>query len=196
MNFARCLCLVLCLSALPAQAAKVEAAKQFMTGLVDLARTSKSTEGKVSAESSRRVKALSDQIDFAALARKSLGSRWQKFADSERKDFLRTLQELLEVVVYPAAKRIAMGPDGFVYSESADRVGVEGKIEREKNGEVLTQDLEVTLIFGGNGKIADAVIEDEMVSANLKRQFDSALKKESFASIIQKMKKRVVEARK
>lgn len=194
-NLVVALCLV---SAFSAKAGLPEA-KTFMTDLVQLAQKSKAQEGKADSQSDAQVKALSDRVDFAALAKKSLGARWAKTPLGERNDFLKTLQELLESVVYPNAKKIAVKPEDLDYKiapKNPNQVNVIGHVTREKNGEMVNQSLEVGLIYDPKTqKITDAVIEGEVLSQNLKRQFTEALKKKTFAQIIEKMKKRVNEAR-
>lgn len=188
----------LVMTTLPAPAhASVEKAQTVMKELVELSRRSKELEGKSDAEVQKRIKAVSAEIDFQALARKSFGARWNKFSAKDRQEFLKTLQDLLEVVAYPNARKVAAKPEDLAYSGSGSQVKVTGHITREKNGEVVQQTYETTLVFDPKSdRIVDAVFEDEVFSENLKRQFNEALKKQTFATIIQKMKKRVDDARK
>ena len=181
----------------PGARAGVPEAKEFMGGRVEVAQLSQSAGGKTNADSQAKIRALSARVDFEALGRRSLGARWKKISAAERADFLKTLQELLEVVVYPAAKKITVKSQDLGYHEApGGKVIVTGKVERDKNGERVVQDLEIGLIYDAKSKkIIDAVLEGEVFSANLNRQFTEALKKQSFASIIAKMKKRVADAR-
>lgn len=178
--------------------ASIENARKFMTGLVELANISKAKSGASDESTSGKVQELSSHIDFTALAKKSFGAKWAKFPEAERKEFLKTLQELLEVVAYPNAKKIAVNPEALVFEEAPAKKGqvkVIGKVTREKKGELVNQNVEVVLLYDKADKVVDAVLEGELLSANLKKQFTEALKKQSFAQIIEKMKKRVWEAR-
>ena len=174
-------------------------AKEFMTQLVDVAQKSKTQKGAVSQDSQTLVKSVSGRIDFSALARRSLGTRWTKYPAVDRTRFMATLQELLEVVVYPKAKNISVKGEDIKYEAVKGKSGeikAMAEIEREKKGELVTEKLDVVLIFDSkSGKIVDAIIEEEQISANLKRQFDEALKKKTFQQIIEQMKKRVDEAK-
>lgn len=183
---------------LAALASPEDQAKSFMSDLVEVAQLSQKQETP-DANIKERIRSLSSRIDFTTLAQSSWGSaRWKKFSKTDRKEFLDTLQELLEEVVYPNARKVAVRPEDLSYTPGkGHRVNVQGRVVREKKGERVTQSVEVGLIYDRKDhKIVDAVIEGEVLSANLKRQFNEALKKQSFAQIIQKMKKRVAEAQK
>ncbi len=178
----------------------LELSKTFMTDLAELAQQSKTNEGKFSTESKARLKKISAEIDFLSLSKRSFGAaRWNKFSSADRTDFLNTFQELLETVVYPKAKLITAKVDDLRYTEVPGKVGqvrVVGKVEREKRGEVVEETLEIVLLSDSKTqKIFDAVIEEEQLSVNLKRQFDESLKKKSFTQIIAQMKKRIEESK-
>lgn len=187
------------LSFAPARAASasIPLAEGFMHQLIDLAQLSREKGGEDSEESRKLVKTLSDQIDFEGLARLSL-PKWSKYTPAQRADFLKTLQELLEKVVYPMAKKISAKKDELHFGTvdgKDNQVRVDGRIEHEKDGEVIQDKIEIVLIYQKAPKIVDAILEGEKISSNLKRQFGEALKKQSFGQIIEKMKKRVHEAK-
>jgi ABC-type transporter MlaC component len=161
--------------------------------------SSKQTNGQQNESTTQKIKSVSSKVDFKKLAEKSLGRRWPNIKKTEKDEFLKVLQELLEVVVYPQAKKISVASSDIQYqlvSGAPPRVQALSLIEREKRGEKIKQKLEVVLIFDQKSqRIVDAVIEGEELSSNLKRQFDEALKKQSFASIIEKMRKKVKETK-
>jgi ABC-type transporter MlaC component len=177
------------------EALYVDLSRKFFEDLVKVADTSKKTAGAQTEDSKAEIKKASEQIDFKRLAEKSLGTRWNKIKKSEREEFLKVLQELLEVVVYPQAKKISVKAGDIEYrliSQNPIQVQALSTIEREKRGEIVRQKLEVVILFDKSSKkIVDAIIEGENISSNLKRQFDEALKKQSFALIIEKMRKKV-----
>jgi len=173
--------------------------RDFMFEIVEVANFSKTKSGQISTESQNRVKSVSAKIDFVALAKKALTPKWSKYSETEKKDFLATLQELLEQVVYPKAKNINVQSDDLKFESvpgKKGRIKVTAEVEREKKGEMVTQNIEIELIYDLKiSKITDAVVEGELISANLKRQFDEALKKKTFSQIIEQMKKRVDESK-
>lgn len=176
----------------------VESARTFLADLIQLSDLSRAKQGQQDEASRLLMATLSGRIDFTALATRSLGrARWPKLKERERKDFLALLQELLEEVVYPQARKINSAVESLSFrAEGKDRVLIEGTVEREKKGEVVSTDLKVALIYDAKSrKIIDAVLEKEQISSNLKRQFDAALKKQTFGEILAKMKKRVQQAK-
>lgn len=178
----------------------VDRARGFLGDLIHLSELSRAKQGQQDDGSRKLVQSLSQRIDFELLAQRSLGKpRWSALKAQERKDFLGLLQELLEDVVYPQARKISSKAEALSFrSEGArkDQVLIEGTVERENKGEIVSTDLKVALVYDPKShKILDAVLENEQISSNLKRQFDAALKKQTFAQILVKMKKRVQEAK-
>ncbi len=182
------------------QEAAVQTAESFIADIMGVAEFSRAGTGASSPESQQKIGAASAKVDFVSLAQKSFGAlRWKKFATAEREDFLKSFRELLEVVAYPKAKKFSARKESLKYKKlpKAGQVQILGQIEREKKGEVVQQKMELILFVDTKSqKITDAVIEGELLSSNLRRQFDQALKKKSFAQIIAQMKKRVEEAKK
>jgi len=167
---------------------------------VEAARESKEQGGKVTKEIRSKLDKLSEYVDVVSLARKSLGTRWGNLPKSQRNEFIDTLSDILEEIVYPKAVNISARADDFVYKQeekSKNFVLITGFIEREKLGEIISNPFTMRLEFDlKTRKIVDAYVEEELISANLKRQFDRALEKRNFAEIINLMKKRVAKARK
>ena len=186
------------------QSSPLEAmARSFMKDLLEISDLSKKmVQGSSDLEILKKQKLdqVSRQIDWVDLSRSSLGPQWKKISESERKDFLATLQELLEEVVFPLAKKITMTSEQMDFSVSPkikSQVKIQAKIEREKRGEIVQQELEVDLVYSKTKpeRVVDAVIEGEKLSVNLRRQFEEALKKKTFSQILEKMKTRVKDAR-
>ena len=184
--------------ALPAAAQSFDAdARSFMADLIKLSDFSRSKDGAFSADSNQLVQQISKKIDFPKLAQTSLGAtRWKGIQESERTQFLKTLQELLEVVIYPEARKITSKAADLKYEGGKTRVTVQAPIEREKRGELITKVVQIVLIYDTKTRrVEDAILEGEQISQNLRRQFDQALKKQKFADILTKMRKRVDQAR-
>lgn len=185
-----------------AQAApsNIDVVKSFMTEIVNLSVDAKNTQGATNEESKKKIVQISQKIDFIQLAKRSFGARWSKFKESDRKDFIATFEQLLEVTVYPRAQKINAKGDSIKYAAMPGKssvVQVKGQIEQERKGDIVQQDIELQLhVDPKTSKIIDVVIEGELLSKNLKRQFDEALKKKTFGEIISQMKKRVDESKK
>jgi ABC-type transporter MlaC component len=179
-------------------AAVMDKSKSFVSQLLELGQLSRATQGALSPESRKLIEGLSSQVDFESLASKSLGAtRWKQIDSATRQDFLKTLQETIETVLYPRADRITTSLNEVRFEanpKAARNVVARTKFETEKQGEIVERDLEFELIFDAREKVVDAIIEGELVSANLKRQFDQALQKRSFEQILAQMKKRLADA--
>ncbi|HVJ63751.1 MAG TPA: ABC transporter substrate-binding protein [Bdellovibrionota bacterium] len=177
----------------------VSVAEDFLTSVISLADLSKVHKGKLDADARKRLGEVTTYVDVVALSRRALGARWNTLPKGQRDEFIRTLTEILEEVVYPQAVKISAKSDEFTYKldpASNKKVVINGAIEREKLGERIANPFEMRLEFDTKSKkVVDAVIEKEAISANLKRQFDRALEKRDFAAIIDLMKKRVAKAK-
>jgi ABC-type transporter MlaC component len=179
--------------------ASIPSAKDFLKDLLDLSKISKATKGSDSPEARRLITALSDRVDFDTLARSALGTRWSSATPALRQDFRATLQNLLETVLYPKSHRMTAKLGDVVFTENPEakgRITAKTRYEFEKKGELVERDLELVLVFGADDtRIVDAVIEGEVLSANLKRQFDQALQTKTLQQILDQLKKRVAEAK-
>jgi|GEM_PF-1238811 len=174
----------------------VTRAKGFVSDLIALGKISKGgTALDLSPEGKKLVESLSTGVDFEALARSALGSKWDALKPAVKNDFMSTLRETIETVLYPRAHRISAPLNEIQFTKNSSKpmnVLAKTKFEAEKEGEIVERDLEFELIFGTGGKkIVDAWIEGELVSANLKRQFDQALQKKTMEQILEQMKKRL-----
>jgi ABC-type transporter MlaC component len=178
----------------------VDRSKEFVSQLLELGKISKNTPE--SEENKKKSQALIEQlskgVNFEALAKKSLGERWDSLRAETRTDFMQTLQETIETVLYPRAHRIS-APLAEVefkaHEKNKNHVIAKTQFEVERDGEIVERDLEFELVFDVNGtSIVDALIEGELVSHNLKRQFDQALEKRSFEEILAQMKRRLKQA--
>jgi ABC-type transporter MlaC component len=174
-------------------------AQDFVKELLELGKISKDSQSLESNPQAKKlVEKLSSSVDFEALARASLGTRWTSLKPDLRSEFMATLRETIETILYPRAHRITTPLSEIQFSRNtkkAQNVIARTKFESEKEGEIIQKDLELELIFSKNGKkIVDAVLEGELVSANLKRQFDQALQKKSMEQLLAQMKTRLKKA--
>ncbi|MEO5667200.1 MAG: ABC transporter substrate-binding protein [Bdellovibrionota bacterium] len=184
--------------AIPSHAAVLEKSKSFVAQLLELGKLSREAKGALTPESKKSIQALSSQVDFQVLAAKSLGATWKKLTPAKRKDFLNTLQETIEVLLYPKADRItsSLNDVKFITTPAKPRqVNAQTTFEVEKQGDIIEKNIEFDLIFDAREKVVDTIIQGEMVSTNLKRQFEQALQKKTFDQLLEQMKKRVADAK-
>jgi phospholipid transport system substrate-binding protein len=178
----------------------IKSTGDFFNDLIELSKLSKESQAAHTNETNVLIRRASDRVDFTVLSQKSLGAQWNKLSANQRKDFLATLQSLLEEVAYPQAHRLVLNQEGFEFEyiehKVEPKIKIRGVIERKKRGEIVLEAVEIQLIYNAKSKkIVDAILEGELLTQNLKRQFDEALKKRSFAEILDLMKKRVAKAK-
>ena len=191
-------CLMGVTSQVQANSKEVELARGFVTKLLKLGKLSKKYDDKSKADAKVIVKELSDGVDFSGLAAKSLHTTWDNMKQAKRDDFMETLQGMIEEVLFPRAHKISAPLNEIEFSlhpKNPKRVKAKTRFETEKHGEIIEKDLEIDLIYNGKGLITDAWIEGELVSQNLQRQFDNALKKKSFDQILAQMKSKLKKTR-
>jgi ABC-type transporter MlaC component len=203
MILQRALLMLVCLAgpqisfAAPAVAYDVKA-RDLLTQLIEISKLSKQKVEAKSHEAQILIEKVSAQIDYSGLSSRSLGPRWAKLKPAERSEFISILQGLLEKVAYPQAQKIAVDPAQIKFVPVAGKAGylkATGEVEREKKGERVVSQVDLTLIFDRkNQKLVDAIVEGEQISKNLKRQFDESLKKKSFQQMLDQMKRRLDKA--
>jgi phospholipid transport system substrate-binding protein len=173
----------------------VEHANQFLTELQKLSDNVKSKGDE--AERKKMVKQLSASVDFEGLAKKSLGAHWTKTPPAKREEFLKVLEDLVEKVLYPRAKRIESKVGDVKFTTVPGKpqsVKASTKYEYEKAGDIVSRNVEIELLYknvGGKPKIVDAILEGEQVSANLKRQFTQILEKHTIDEVMEKMRQKL-----
>lgn len=191
-------CLLVGASDLRAESEEVTKAREFVNDLLTLGKLSKQKTGETQPEAKALVAKLSAGVDFEGLAAKSLRGTWSGLGEEKQKDFMDTLQGMIEEVLFPRAHRISAPLNEVEFSlhpKNLKRVKAKTRFETEKHGEIVERDLEIDLIYAESGSIEDAWIEGELVSSNLQRQFDNALKKKTFDQILAQMKSRLKKAR-
>jgi ABC-type transporter MlaC component len=175
----------------------VEKANAFWNELLKLSENVKQDGDKD--ERKKMIKSLSSAVDFESLAKKSLGQHWAKAPKAKRDEFLSVLRDLVEKVLYPRAKRINSKVGEIKFSAIAGKpanVKAATKYEYEKQGDLVSRDIEIELIYSSTkptAKIVDAILEGEQVSANLNRQFTQILEKKTLDEVIGKMRTKLTQ---
>lgn len=133
-------------------------------------------------------------FDFAEMARRSLGSTWQKISPGEQQEFLKLFTRLLEESYV-----------SNIESYSGERVLYGREIEEKKFAEVDTKIItnrgeEFTINYklhelNGDWRVYDVVIEDVSIVNNYRSQFNSLLAKCSFAESLERIRERLAAPR-
>jgi phospholipid transport system substrate-binding protein len=132
---------------------------------------------------------VTDMFDFRAMARSSLGQSWKSLSPAEQDEFVELFTNLIEQryvgkidsydnqkVIYK--KELVKGNKAMIYTDIVDR------------------DLEIPIVYRlkeNNGKwlIYDLKIENVSLIVNYRRDFDSIIRKEQFAGLVEKISKQL-----
>jgi phospholipid transport system substrate-binding protein len=146
---------------------------------------------KSDAKKSERIERLRQVIfpkfDFAEMAKRSLGSNWQRRTPEEQQEFVKLFRELLEnsyvenINAYNGEKVNIVGD-----KQEKDFAQVNTKIVNNK-GEEFAVDYRL-LQSGGDWKIYDVVIENISIVNNYRSQFNRVIAKSSFEDLLQKLR--------
>jgi phospholipid transport system substrate-binding protein len=141
-------------------------------------------------EQLRRV--IYPKFDFAEMAKRSLGSHWQKRSAQEQREFVKLFTQLIEdsymenLEAYDGEKVAITGQQ-----QEQDYAEVRSKIAT-KQGQEHSVDYKL-IRTGGNWKIYDVVIENISLVNNYRSQFNRVVSQSSFEELLQRMKDKRLE---
>jgi phospholipid transport system substrate-binding protein len=135
---------------------------------------------------------VASRFDFAEMAKRSLGSNWQKVNNDEQRQFVELFTELLEksyadqIESYDGEK-IVYGRENV----SQDQADVDTKILTKK-GEQISVNYRLRSA-GNDWKVYDVVIENISLVNNFRSQFNRILANASFVELLKKLQSKSVE---
>jgi phospholipid transport system substrate-binding protein len=135
---------------------------------------------------------VASRFDFGEMAKRSLGSNWQKGNNDEQRQFVQLFTELLEksyadqIESYDGEK-IVYGRENV----SQDQADVDTKILTKK-GEQISVNYKLRSA-GNDWKVYDVVIENISLVNNFRSQFNRILANASFAELLKKLQSKSVE---
>lgn len=133
------------------------------------------------------------KFDFAEMAKRSLGSAWQRRTEQERSEFVKIFSELLEtsyadrIDAYNGEK-IAFGRERV----DTNVAEVDSKVLTAK-GEEYSLNYKLHQV-DGNWKIYDVVIENISLVNNYRSQFNRVLSNASFEELLDRLRKKQFQA--
>jgi phospholipid transport system substrate-binding protein len=130
---------------------------------------------------------IEPQFDFAEMAKRSLGSHWQRRSPDEQREFESIFADLLEGNYIETIESYS-GEKVVITSEKQDKEYAEvgSKIVSAK-GEEFSVNYKLHLT-GGKWKIYDVVIENISVVNNFRSQFNRVISQSSYQDLLQRMK--------
>jgi len=131
-------------------------------------------------------------FDFEELGRRALAEHWAGKNPAELQDFLKTLQALIEKnYLLKAASKASYEVMWFPEVVEADHTLVRHKL---KSGDYFAK-LQYKLIKKNDRWVVyDMVIDDVSLLENYKSQFNRIILKKGFTKLIEKMKKKLIDA--
>jgi phospholipid transport system substrate-binding protein len=136
--------------------------------------------------------AVFPQFDFTEMARRSLGSHWQRRSADEQREFVRLFTDLVENA-YMTNLEGYQGEKVVIGGEKQDKefAEVDTKIISKKGDEFAVN---YKLHQAGNAwKIYDVVIENISIVNNYRSQFNRVIAQSSFDDLFRKMKDKQFE---
>lgn len=146
---------------------------------------------KLQAEGKRKEvrDAVYPKFDFTEMAKRSLGSHWQRRSPEEQQEFVKLFTELIESA-YMSSLESYQGEKVVIGNEKRDKdfAEVDTKIVTKKGEEFsVTYKLRQA---GSDWKIYDVVIENISLVNNYRSQFNRVIAQSSFDDLFRKMKDR------
>jgi phospholipid transport system substrate-binding protein len=135
---------------------------------------------------------IANRFDFAEMAKRSLGSNWQKLNNDDRREFVELFTELLEKSY--ADQIESYNGEKIVYGRenvSQDQADVNTKIVTKKGEEVAVN--YKLRSEGGDWKVYDVVIEDISIVNNFRSQFNRILANATFPELLKKLQTKSME---
>ena len=135
---------------------------------------------------------IGSRFDFGEMAKRSLGSNWQKANNEDQRQFVELFTELLEKSY--ADQIESYNGEKIVYGReniSQDQADVDTKIVTKKGEEIaVTYKLRSA---GSDWKVYDVVIENVSLVNNFRSQFNRILANASFGELLKKLQTKSVE---
>jgi phospholipid transport system substrate-binding protein len=132
--------------------------------------------------------AIRDMFDFDEMARRSLARHWKKRTAGEKKEFSSIFSDLLEASYI---EKIEAYTDDKV---TFDKEVIKGKGKYGVVGTtIITKDVDIPIDYKvklkeGRWRVYDVVIEGVSFISTYRSQYNQIIVKESYASLIKKMK--------
>jgi phospholipid transport system substrate-binding protein len=150
---------------------------------------------KAEARKKERLEQLRREIypkfDLAEMAKRSLGSHWQKRSAEEQSQFVKLFTEIIENA-YMENLAAYNGEKVTIAGEKQDReyAEVQSKIAT-KEGKEYAVDYKLHQV-NGDWKIYDVVVENVSLVNNYRSQFNRVIAQSSFEELVRRMKNKAV----
>lgn len=136
---------------------------------------------------------INPKFDFGEMAKRSLGSHWQRRSPEEQKKFVELFTELVEGAYLDAIESYN-GEKVVIVKDNQDKTfaDVTSKVMTKK-GEEFAVEYKLHQADGG-WKVYDVVLENVSVINNYRSQFNRVIAKSSYEDLLSKMKEKQFDA--
>ncbi len=149
------------------------------------------------AENKKKIQTLFDEwIDYEELAKGALGDEWGKLSDTQKKEFVGLLKQLVSRAVERNLKKVLPYNIEYVGEDAkADgRKVVKTKAKHKTNTreEPIAIDFVVRDLGGGKFRLVDVITDDDIsLVESYRSQFVPLLKKEGYEALAKKMREKI-----
>ncbi len=133
---------------------------------------------------------INEKFSFAKMSQLSLGKHWKERSDDEKKQFTKLFGQLLEDTYI--SKIEGYTDEKIVYTKELVK-----KKKAQVNTKIVTDSVEIPLDYrlyklkDDSWMVYDMVIEGVSLIGNYRSQFDQILKKNSFDTLVEELKKKM-----
>lgn len=132
---------------------------------------------------------INPKFNFAEMAKRSLGQNWNEIKPEEQQDFVTVFSELLARTYL---SKIETVKSGMVQIDSENIVDQKAVVKTTVVNKGDKFPIDYKLIFSsGRWQVYDVVIENIGLVANYRNEFAGIIRKESFAGLMERLRKKV-----
>jgi phospholipid transport system substrate-binding protein len=132
---------------------------------------------------------INPKFNFAEMAKRSLGQNWNEIKPEEQQDFVTVFSELLARTYL---SKIETVKTGMVQIDSENIVDQKAVVKTTVMNKGDKFPIDYKLLFSaGRWQVYDVVIENIGLVANYRNEFAGIIRKESFAGLMERLRKKV-----
>src|SRR5580698_9124946 len=134
-------------------------------------------------------------LDYAELAKRSLGKNWEKITAKQRDEFVDTLRQLVE---RSYLKQVHGSPNYNIKYDKEEKTGSEADVTATLNtvsrGKKTKVALEYKMLWrDGHWVVYDVVTDEQSMLENYRAEFSKIINRDGFEALLKKMRKKLDE---
>src|SRR5579862_3948731 len=134
-------------------------------------------------------------LDYAELAKRSLGKHWDKITPKQRDEFVETLRQLVE---RSYLKQVHGSPNYNIKYDKEEKTGSEAVVTATLNtvarGKKTKVALEYKMLWKeGHWVVYDVITDEQSMLENYRAEFNKIINRDGFDALMKKMRKKLEE---